>query len=207
MDVLLESFSRAKKTYSSTESEFDMYIEETQESIELASLNCFLLQRFFSSFAELQIFKDEEQKFPSSQSPLFLDRFCVKETTRKVILEDFEQVMSNLKIFFKKFPKIFVIEKIHDLELPEFLVEDLLTNLLTLLTSNENLCVYYLERLTVFLLFQDLIKKRKRFFSYGEKFIWNEQTIFKEFMSVITKRAIKILKDLFLIKVFELHLF
>ena len=201
MDELLTSFSKAKKAYSSTEKEFDSFVSETQKSIKLASLNSFLLQTFFSSLAELQIFKDEEVVDKFSQKPIFLDRFCVEESPNPKVKEDYEQVVANLKIFFKKFPKIFVIENIQEVQLPEPLIEDLFSNLLMLVTSNENLFVFYLERLTLFLLFQDMIKQRKRFFSYGEKFIWNEQYIFKEFMSTIMKRAIKVIRDLFLVKV------
>ena len=200
MDDLLKSFSKAQKAYSSTESDFDSYISQTKKSIELASLNSFLLQRFFPSLAELQIFKDDEKHQTSAQTPLFLDQFSVQNSKNPKTLQSFDEVISNTKIFFKKIPKIFTIEHIHDTEISDSFIEDLFGNLLTLITSNENLFVFYLERVTLFLLFQDMVKKRKRFFSLGEKFIWNEQFIFKEFMGVIMKRAIKILRDLFLVQ-------
>lgn len=201
MDELLKSFSSAQKAYASTEGEFEAYVSQTQKSIELASLNSFLLQRFFPSLAELRIFKDEEKARPSLQRPLFLDQFSVENSKSPKTLESFEEIISNMKVFFKKLPKVFALENIHSIEVPESLAEDLFANLLALITSNENLFVFYLERLTLFLLFQDMVKKRKRFFSFGERFIWNEQYIFKEFMGVIMKRAIKILRDLFLLRV------
>ena len=201
MIKLLSSFSKAKKMYSSTELEFDKYIKETQKSIKIASLNSFLLQKFFSSLADLQIFKEDEQNFIMCQKPLFLDQFSLEETSNPKLNENFEEVIANLKIFFKKFPKMFAIENINETEISESLVEDLFNNILTLVTSNENLFVYYLEKLTLFLVFQDKVKQRKRFFSLGEKFLWTEQYIFKEFMGIIMKRAIKIIRDLFLIKV------
>lgn len=201
MDELLKSFSKAQKAYSSTETDFDSYIVHTQKSIQLASLNSFLLQKFFPSLAELHIFKDEEKGQTSSQMPLFLDQFSVESSNNPNTIQSFEEIISNIKIFFKNIPKVFAIEHIHQTEVSESFIEDLFANLLALITSNENLFVYYLERVTLFLLFQDVAKQRKRFFSFGEKFIWNEQFIFKEFMGIIMKRAIKILRDLFLVQV------
>ena len=201
MDELLKSFSKAQKAYSSTEIDFESYISKTQKSIQLASLNSFLLQKFFPSLAKLHIFKDDEKGQQSSQRPLFLDHFSVENSKNPKTIESFEEIITNIKIFFKKIPKVFAIENINNTEVSESLIEDLFNNLLALITSNENLFVYYLERVTLFLLFQDMVKKRKRFFSFGERFIWNEQYIFKEFMGIIMKRAIKILRDLFLIEV------
>lgn len=207
MESLLKCFSRAQKSYSSTETAFDSYIAKTQLAIETNTTNSFLIQKFFSVLAELEIFKDSDQKhLKAEEDVLYLDKFegDDKATT---VQENYEEIIQNLKIFFKKIPKIFRAENVQVLELKEEFIKDMFCNIKNLSTSNENLFIYFLERFSVFLLCQDVLKNRKRFFGYGEKFLWTDEYIFKEYMGAIMNKGLKHIKDLVFQKVNDSFLF